>query len=228
MIVLAFDTSCNACSICLWQDGAVMVQKSELMERGQAELLIPEIDIMLKDNGLVFKDIDLIAVTKGPGSFTGIRASLATARALSLASNVPVIGVSTLQVFAEQAKAYVKTEQLIIAQESKRADLYYQVFDNDRKAKSAEKSASPAEIIALAGDLETVIFGDASKHFEFELPANVKLVSETAIIPKPEIIAELAYAEFGKNKDKISANPKDFYPNPIYIRPPDVSISINQ
>ncbi len=228
MIVLAFDTSCNACSICLWQDGAVLAKKTEIMERGQAEILIPEIDVILKQAGLTFKNIGLIAVTKGPGSFTGIRASLATARALSLASGTPVVGVSTLDVFAHMAKELINDELLLVAQESKRADLYYQIFDANLNPTSAEKSAGPEEIIKTIANFKSIIFGDASQHFNFDLPENVTLIKQDSLIPQIEIIAVLAYQQFNDNKEAITANPKDFYPNPIYIRPPDVSIANRQ
>jgi len=128
VIILAFDTAVEGCSVAVvntttGQDWSERV----ITDRRQAEILVPMIEEIMTRAGVTFQTLDRIAVTIGPGSFTGVRIGLSTARALALASNLPLIGVSTLQVMASSA---VSSGQNILAVlDTKREDFYGEVFD---------------------------------------------------------------------------------------------------
>ena len=91
--ILAMDTSTAACSVALWRDGGVVASRFEVIERGHAEYLVPMIEAVMAEADERPADIDLIAVSIGPGAFTGIRLGLATARAMALAQDIPCIGI---------------------------------------------------------------------------------------------------------------------------------------
>lgn len=104
-MIVAIDTSLSACSAAVVgaSSDIVYASLSETMQRGQAERLAPMVREAMQLAGASFAQIDRIAVTTGPGSFTGVRVGLSFARALALALNKPCIGVSTLEALALQA-----------------------------------------------------------------------------------------------------------------------------
>jgi tRNA threonylcarbamoyladenosine biosynthesis protein TsaB len=100
MIVLAVDTALDACSVAVVCGPETLAAISEQMSRGQAERLAPMVREALEQSGADFSQLARIAVTAGPGSFTGVRVGLSFARALGLALKKPVLGVSTLEALA--------------------------------------------------------------------------------------------------------------------------------
>src|SRR5687768_8070017 len=95
MILLAIDTAGPRLQLALLRDGAVDTLVED-MPKGQAERIFPAIDEILARNGTAYADLGRIAVTTGPGSFTGLRIGLAAARGLGLTLEIPVIGIPTL------------------------------------------------------------------------------------------------------------------------------------
>jgi tRNA threonylcarbamoyladenosine biosynthesis protein TsaB len=100
MIVLALDTALDACSLAIARDEDVLAMRCEPMQRGQAERIAPMAREVAAEAGLALAALDRIAVTTGPGSFTGVRVGVSFARALALALDRPCVGVSTLEALA--------------------------------------------------------------------------------------------------------------------------------
>lgn len=142
MIVLAFDTSVTGCAICI-SNGETSWTETMDTERGQAEFLVPMINNVIRKSGYTYNDFDRIAVTVGPGSFTGVRVGLSTAKALALALNKPLLGFDTLSLIAKSA--HLEDDTLILI-DTKRGDYYGQIFTKDGLPKSQAEIWTPESL----------------------------------------------------------------------------------
>ena len=150
MLVLALDTSATFVSVALLNEKQVFAIAEEEMERGQAEALMPMIEGIMAQAHKKMSDIDAVAVTVGPGSFTGVRIGLAAARAFGLALNVPVYGVTCFE-----AWSYHLGRNCKVILDSKRDDYFVQTFDemdnavDDPSIQSAEQLKTQLPFAAI-------------------------------------------------------------------------------
>ncbi len=121
--VLAFDTSTTYCSVALYLDGTIVQDDTEAGRR-HSELLLPMIQSLLNDAGVELTELDGIAFGAGPGSFTGLRIACSVAQGLAFATNLPVIGISTLEAIAEQHKQ----DSVIVAMDARMDEIYHAAF----------------------------------------------------------------------------------------------------
>lgn len=138
--ILAFDTAVTGCAVAVYDSGSGQSWADRVeTERGQAEILVPMIEAVMRGASVSFSDLGLIAVTKGPGSFTGVRIGLATARALALAAGLPLAGVSTLDILAHQSGG----GDILALIDTRRDDYYGQIFG---RSPEPPRIWSPAEV----------------------------------------------------------------------------------
>jgi tRNA threonylcarbamoyladenosine biosynthesis protein TsaB len=136
MTILAFDTSMTACSAAILPAGAASsIQRFERMERGHAEALFPMIAAVMAEAACGFGDLTKIAVTVGPGSFTGVRAGVAAARGFALAAKLPVVAATSLEVMARglirRSSASEREGGFTVAHDARREEYYVQGFTAD-------------------------------------------------------------------------------------------------
>jgi tRNA threonylcarbamoyl adenosine modification protein YeaZ len=128
MLILAADTSLPILSVALVNDG-VLVGAMALEGRGSRnEKLLPAIDWLLTENAIERASIDLFAVTRGPGSFTGVRIGLATIQGLAMALRRPVCAMST-----HEAIAFGESGRVTIADDAGRGELYLSTYEDGRE-----------------------------------------------------------------------------------------------
>ena len=98
--LLALDCAAGACSVAVLDATGVLAAAHRVMDRGQAEALMPMIADVLAEAGIAARDLCAVAATGGPGSFTGVRIGLAAARGIALAAGLPTVPVTTLEAVA--------------------------------------------------------------------------------------------------------------------------------
>jgi tRNA threonylcarbamoyladenosine biosynthesis protein TsaB len=133
--LLAFDAAGGACSAAVWAEGRVVARRRESMVRGQAERLMPIIAEVVAQSACAYQDFGILAATRGPGGFTGVRITLATGRGLALALGRPLLGVTNFEAIAAAVPPAARDGRLLaVLIESKRSELYLQAFDSARQA----------------------------------------------------------------------------------------------
>ena len=214
MRILALDSATSACSVAVFCDKEVIAHRYEEMSRGQAETLIPMVADAMSAAGLEFDALDAIAVTMGPGAFTGVRIGLSTAQSLALAADKPLVGVTTLEaVFAAQGPA---SAPFLVALDTKRTDIYAQLFDSDGKALT-EPLAVEEDKISMAVSMHGIGgVGDAADRAARALnKAGIAAKRHCGpMLPDASWVARIAAGRFSAG---------DLDPvEPIYLRAPDV------
>src|SRR5437773_11147863 len=133
MLILAIDTAMDACAAGVLDTdaGKLIAHQSQAMKRGHAEALMPLIARVMTESGIAFATLDRIAVTTGPGSFTGLRVGLSAARGIALAAGKPVVGLTTLTAFAAPIVSENSDHPVISAIDARHDHVYFQVVGGD-------------------------------------------------------------------------------------------------
>ena len=210
MRLLAIDTAMEACSVGV-VDGAVTVTRSTVVGRGHAEILFAMVEAAMAEAGLAFADLDRVAVTVGPGSFTGLRVGIAAARGLALVVGCPVVGIGTLAVHAEEARALLGAVPVLAVNAASRGEVYGAVFAADGRETISPAAATAVAFAAyLEGDM--AIAGSGADLILAALPAGIApRVAHRHAAPDIAALCRLA-----GRADATGAPPR-----PLYLRPPD-------
>jgi len=219
--ILAFDCAASSCSATVWRADGIAAHRFEIMERGQAEALVPMIEAVMGEAAAAYGDLDVIAVTIGPGAFTGLRIGLATARALGLAARAPIYGVTTFDaVLAGAGTPPEIHESVLVALETKRADIYGQMFSAAASPLSDPAAIDEDDLAAFAAARPPVlVIGDAgARSLGVLLAGGIEAqLSAAPAYADARTVARLA-AEFWRPGGDQTP------PEPLYLRPPDATL----
>ncbi|WP_029010882.1 tRNA (adenosine(37)-N6)-threonylcarbamoyltransferase complex dimerization subunit type 1 TsaB [Azospirillum halopraeferens] len=224
MRILGLDTATSGCSAALWDDGRVTARRADPKARGQAEALVPMVQAVLDDAGAGFDGLDRIAVTVGPGAFTGLRIALAAARGFALAAGVPVVGITTFEAVARGVPAAERAGRfLLVAVDSRRTEPFLQLFDADLCPVGEPVAPDPAAVpawlaagpasgqpLTVAGDGAPALAGLPADRPDTRFATGPGLPDATFVAMRAaELVAEGA---------------EGLPPRPLYLRAPDVTL----
>jgi len=206
--ILAVETCLGACSVALLREGEILAHRFEAMERGHAEALAPMVDSVMQ--GHDFASLDRLAVTVGPGTFTGQRVGLAFMRGLRVALRKPLIGVTTLAAMAEAARAETGLANAAALHDARRGEVYLEIVGAAPMAPAVLSFEEAVAVLAQrAGAM--ALAGTAAPLAHGKLPAMT-----LSSIRQPDA---LWVARLARNLPD-SAEP----PRPLYLRAPDAKL----
>jgi tRNA threonylcarbamoyladenosine biosynthesis protein TsaB len=189
---------------------------------GQAERLLPMVDSAMRTARLSASQIDIIGVTIGPGSFTGIRVGLAAARGIALATGARLIGATGFEAVAAGLAAPAHGgDFLLIVLESRREDLYTQLFDHARNSLGDPTATMPAALDEtlnrIIGGAPLLLAGDAAQRAARILASRPDTSVAEGSAPDAGGVLRAVL------RQRLSAQSAG--PLPLYLRPPDVNFS---
>jgi tRNA threonylcarbamoyladenosine biosynthesis protein TsaB len=207
-LTLAFDCAVSGLGIAVVRDGRPLAQLRE-EGRDQAARLLPAIAAVLADAGVARRDLTLIAVTVGPGSFTGVRVGLAAARGLAVGLGIPLAGIATTEALLAQAAPQGRLA--VAAIDSRLGDWFCATA-----GKPAPFVAAGAELAQRLVGRPCLVIGWGAKALVAELVAiGIDAMAEEAP-PDPLVIARLAAAD-GADVWR-ARNAEQGLPRPLYLR----------
>lgn len=232
--LLAFDCATSVRSVAVWHEGKILSHLQEQASTGEAQRLIPLIEAAMADVGMDYRDLDGVAVTLGPGSFTGIRVGLATARGICLAAEKPLIGVTTLEALASDCPDPV----ILATVDSRRREPFVQIFYRDGITSNPDLLAEShsltephpltepmacepellASVVRASAEAPLTVIGDCAADIVQLLRADKIDASLGApAVPNAASVARIAAARFSavqKGSTLAAAGP-------LYLRPAD-------
>jgi tRNA threonylcarbamoyladenosine biosynthesis protein TsaB len=219
--ILGIDTALGACSAAVLDGDAVLAHRHEEMQRGHAEALAPMVEALMREAGLPLKVLDRLAVTTGPGTFTGQRVGLAFVRGLAVALNCPAVGVTTLDVMAEESLRREAAPWAAAVIDAKRGEVYL-------GARSAEGATLFDAGLLPLGEAARVLTQLAMIAGRTALLAGSGADAIAPLVPEAELRPRISSV---RQPDAVfvarlgaSAPPPAGPPRPLYLRAPDARL----
>lgn len=214
MRVLAIDTALAVCATAVFDSrtGETLAQETLPMARGHAEALMPQIARVMDAAKIDFIDLDRIAVTVGPGSFTGLRVGISAARGIALAAGRPAIGLSTLSVLAAPHVAARIPESIIAAIDARNDQIYFQIFAANGTTVVSPRLDLAANAMRATVLEPTLITGSGAPLLAAHWPSTAPAPRlDVRVAPEIGWVARLGAA----------ARDDSTPPKPLYLRKPD-------
>jgi tRNA threonylcarbamoyladenosine biosynthesis protein TsaB len=218
MLILAIDTALDACAAGILDTdaGKLIAQESLAMKRGHAEALMPLIARVMKQSGVAFAALDRIAVTTGPGSFTGLRVGLSAARGIALAANKPVVGLTTLTAYAAPIVSQNGEQPVLSAIDARHDQVYFQMVSGNGSSLIRPRLAPIEEALDASRFGAPHLVGNAAGILGQRWPAQ----AQPPFKVDPQAAPDIAWvAWLGA-----AVSPNTAPARPYYLRAPDAKL----
>jgi len=216
MNILALDTSMGARSAAVLRTAGAertLFVRLETMARGHAEALMPMVAAAMAEAALPFAELDLIAATTGPGSFTGVRIAIAAARGLGLVTRAKLFGTDSLTVMAKAAAGDIGGEPFAVAVDARRGMMYFGLFDGAARRLDGPLLLAPDDAAQrLPGSVHLAAGSGGTLVAEAAARRGLSVVAGLPELqPSAAALAVIA-CESGETSPTL---------RPLYLRPPD-------
>ncbi|MFA8434163.1 MAG: tRNA (adenosine(37)-N6)-threonylcarbamoyltransferase complex dimerization subunit type 1 TsaB [Marinifilaceae bacterium] len=220
-LLLNIETSTSVCSVALARDGQIISLKENKEGMNHATLLTVFIENILKENELSPSDLDAVAISMGPGSYTGLRIGVSTAKGICFGANIPLIAINTLEAMAYPIAKMEKVQNLLKNPETawycpmidaRRMEVYTAFFDgkNQLMKETSADIIDETSYLSTLDQRELIFFGDGSAKCNGTIShSNAHFLEE--ITPSAVNMAELAEEKFKENKFEDVAYFEPFY-----------------
>ncbi|MBD3184362.1 tRNA (adenosine(37)-N6)-threonylcarbamoyltransferase complex dimerization subunit type 1 TsaB [Candidatus Poribacteria bacterium] len=227
MIILGIETATMTGGVALIDDKRLISEYTLNVKTTHTARLMPALDLILRDSKIDKKQLEGIAVSIGPGSFTGLRIGLATAKGLAIGLDVPMAGIPTLEALASNIP--FPEYQVCPVLDAKKKEVYATIYQHvdDKLVKKIPYQVMPPSTLVNHIKEKTIFLGDAldayRDFFTRELGKLALFAPDAQRLPRAAVIAELGLARLksGDYMDIVTSEP-------IYIRPSDAELSIRK
>ena len=217
-LLLATDSAYGSCSVALCQNGTILASAEETTHSRQAERLVPLINTVLHEASITYENLDGLVATIGPGSFTGVRIALAATKGIALATNLPTIGVTTLETVAFQASTHTDTPNILVCMNAMRGEVSCQSFtvqnNEDVTATNEPQMLDYKTLASMSCNDSVTVVGNAQDILKKYAPALHAHTAPDICTPHANDAAELAWVRYGKTLPSMKLEP-------LYLRKPD-------
>ena len=205
MKLLAFETATEACSVALYLDGEI-IERHEVAPRLHAEYALPWAEELLAQAGVKRSQLDAIAISRGPGAFTGVRLAIALGQGIALALGKPMVGVSTLMAIATSLEAEEPKQRILAAIDARMGEVYVGAFErsgDELIAVSTEVVAAPDKVVLPddQGGWHAVGTGFSAAGGALQSHLGSQLLSvDASVLPHAADVARLAVAAYARGE----------------------------
>lgn len=219
MLILAIDTALESCAAAVLDAdaGNVLASESQVMSRGHAEALMPLIMRVMEGANVGYDRLERIAVTTGPGSFTGLRVGISAARGIALAAGKPVVGVTTLSAYAAPRVAENGSQPVLAAIDARHDHVYFQAVSGNGATLIRPRLSPVEEALRASRFGAPRLVGNAAQLLADRWPKDTLPPASVEQLPGPDIswVAWLG----------VAASPAKSPAKPFYLKAPDAKIS---
>lgn len=214
-LILAIETATPNCSIALGKDGVIVSLRERNEEKAHATLITVFIEEVMEESGYKLSDLDAVAVSMGPGSYTGLRIGVSTAKGLCYSLDKPLLGINTLQAMAYGFASATDEKDVLFCPmiDARRMEVFTAFFD---KQNNTAKETS-AEIIDhtsfsnILSERKVLFFGNGAAKCKESLSHSSNAVFIEGVVPSAQFIIPLAEAVYKKREFENVAYFEPFY-----------------
>lgn len=221
MKILGIDTSSSSLSVAVMDDDLLKGEFTLNHKLTHSEQMMPLLDSLLSHLELKMSDIDLIGVSVGPGSFTGIRIGVAAVNAMAMALDIPVVGISSLEAMAYTAGETAYT--IVSTFDAQRDRFYFNAYrfeNSELKALEAEDVLEKEDLIKKLESYDKVLLLGDAVFINEELPLNVKKAKRAVRYVRASSVCELAHRDYLLGKTGFAV--------PVYLRKSQAEIQFEE